>query len=111
MQWSAESELMNANGVDVTLISNFSKQDTVISWQQVTSSTSNTSTFNIISLNGTWDDQNATGEINYSIISEETHGNLKLMGNTDGITATLTLFEDGEVTDTYIFQLNSLTQS
>lgn len=110
IEWSAQSDLINANGVNVTLASSISKQNTTITWQQVSNNATQTSTFTILSVSGIWDSQSSTGEINYSISSDGTEGNFKLLGNAEGITATLSFYESGVVTDTYIFQLNSITQ-
>lgn len=108
MDWAADSDLINADGEDVAVTSIFNKLGNTLVWDQISNTATEIKEFTITTTTGTWDEQNSIGEINYNLADTDSNASLKLIGNDDGITLWLVIYEDNLPTDTYIFRIDSL---
>ncbi|MBC2844625.1 hypothetical protein [Winogradskyella flava] len=110
MDWVAESFLLNVNGTDVEISSNITKQGTAIVWEQQNPGTTQSTTFNLISVTGSWNIQNGTGSIDYELDQEGISATMNVIGTSEGITITLTYYANNSSTDEMIFQIDNLDQ-
>ena len=110
MNWSAESDLVTINDVDVELKSIFTKQGTSLTWVQEGYNTTQTNIYNITSATGNWDVQNQLGELDYVLTNGDESATFKVTGTSEGVTLLL-IINNGENTpdDSYSFQLEIFT--
>lgn len=107
-QWTAESPLVTANGVDVELTSNLNKLNDSLSWEQIGYNTSSTTVFNITASTGNWDTQTHTGQLSYELVDTNTTATLTVEGTTESITVTLVVHTtNGD--NTYTFYIETYT--
>lgn len=110
IEWSAESFLIVANGTEVELTSNLTKQGTTFTWEQVGYNTTDTSTYTITATSGNWNTQDNIGELNYDLTLEELSANLTISGTEEGVIAILHINSaDASGHDTYTFYIETLT--
>lgn len=112
-QWTAESYMANINGIDVAITSNLSVQGPMFSWIQTSNLSDRTTLFAITEVSGSWDIQQNTGNLSYTMLLEDVNASLTVNGTTEeGVTAELVLYDgNGNPSDTYLFTIDTLTNS
>ncbi|TPV35108.1 hypothetical protein FJ651_06190 [Paucihalobacter ruber] len=77
--------------IDLGIGSSFTKNGMILTWVQEVSGQTHTNQLEIISSAGNWDVDSSTGNLIYNLVQEGSGITLTIIGQTDGITAELTM--------------------
>ena len=112
MDWSAKSLLVSIDTQDVEIKSNLSKTSLTFTWEQVSNLSTHTMVYSITSSSGSWDTQQQTGQLNYTLTSARGNATLVVLGTEDDIAMTLTAANaEGNEIKTLVFTIETFQPS
>lgn len=77
--------------IDLGIASSFTKQSTDLTWTQEVSGQTHTTLLEIISSEGSWNVESSQGILMYYLMQEDSGITLTITGDSEGITAVLTM--------------------
>lgn len=107
INWSAVSTNLKIDNVNTAIESNLILQGNSFVWEQISNGNLDTELFDIISIQGTWDSSQHTGELHYHLLYGNLDASLTIEGTSEGININLVVNSGNDDPVFYNFQINS----
>ena len=92
----------------LAITSTLTKTGDTLTWTQVANGNTQTGSFSITAVSGSWDSSTSTGSLTYTMEVLNTPCTLELNGDSNGITATLTINYPDVEDDEFSFSASSI---